>query len=68
MGTLAAERRQLEAVLISTEEGILLIEDSDVKGVILANLAVRRTFDSVSAAMRDGQPAASNLPAQALVE
>ncbi len=42
--TLAAERRQLEAVLISTEEGILLVEDDDLDKVIFANHAARQTF------------------------
>ncbi|MCP4538753.1 MAG: response regulator [Chloroflexi bacterium] len=43
--TLRAERRQLEAVLISTEEGILLVEDDETDKVILANDAVRRSFN-----------------------
>ncbi len=42
--TLRAERRQLEAVLISTEEGILLVGDDETDRVILANDAVRRSF------------------------
>lgn len=43
--TLRVERRQLEAVLISTEEGILLVGDDEAERVILANDAVRRTFN-----------------------
>jgi two-component system NtrC family sensor kinase len=43
--TLRAERRQLEAVLTSTEEGILLVEDDETDKVILANNAVRRSFN-----------------------
>ncbi len=42
--TLAAERRQLEAVLISTEEGILLVEDDNLDKMIFANHAARQTF------------------------
>ena len=49
---LGAERRQLEAVLISTEEGILLVEDGEVEKVILANDAVRRSFRRVSGSRR----------------
>ena len=37
--TLEAERRQLEAVLTSAEEGILLVEDGEEERVILANHA-----------------------------
>ena len=43
--TLAVERRQLEAVLVSTEEGILLVADDDSNQVIFANHAARRAFN-----------------------
>jgi two-component system phosphate regulon sensor histidine kinase PhoR len=43
--TLEAERRQLEAVLTNTEEGILLVGDDEADSVILANRAVRQTFN-----------------------
>jgi signal transduction histidine kinase/CheY-like chemotaxis protein len=57
--TLEAERRQLEAVLTSAEEGILLVEDGEEERVILANHAIRQVF-----AMPDdvkGQPLAQVL-------
>jgi two-component system phosphate regulon sensor histidine kinase PhoR len=43
--TLETERRQLAAVLTNTEEGILLVGDDETDSVILANQAVRQTFD-----------------------
>jgi len=43
--TLEAERRQLEAVLTNTKEGVLLVEDDEMERVILANHAVRQAFD-----------------------
>jgi two-component system NtrC family sensor kinase len=43
--TLEAERRRLEAVLTSAEEGILLVEDGEGERVILANHAIRHVFD-----------------------
>jgi two-component system phosphate regulon sensor histidine kinase PhoR len=64
--TLETERRRLEAVLTSTEEGILLVEDSEAEQVMLANLAVRRTFnmsDDVA-----GQPLAEVLHDEILTD
>ncbi|HET91319.1 MAG TPA: hybrid sensor histidine kinase/response regulator [Chloroflexi bacterium] len=43
--TLEAERRQLEAVLTNTKEGILLVDDSDEDRIILANHAVCEAFN-----------------------
>ncbi len=43
--TLEAERRQLEAVLTNTKEGILLVDDSDQDQIILANHAVCEAFN-----------------------
>ncbi len=42
--TLEAERRQLEAVLTNTAEGILLVEGGDAERVLLANHAARSAF------------------------
>ncbi|MDY7079655.1 MAG: ATP-binding protein [Chloroflexota bacterium] len=64
--TLDLERRQLEAVLTSTEEGVLLIEDDEAEKVILANHAIRRAFnmdDDVT-----GQPLAEILHDEILAD
>ena len=64
--TLDLERRQLEAVLTSTEEGVLLIEDDEAEKVILANHAIRRAFnmgDDVT-----GQPLAKILHDEILAD
>jgi two-component system phosphate regulon sensor histidine kinase PhoR len=42
--TLEAERRQLEAVLTNTAEGVLLVEGGDAERVLLANHAARSAF------------------------
>lgn len=42
--TLEAERRQLEAVLTSTTDGVLVVEDSPEDRIILANDTARRDF------------------------
>jgi two-component system NtrC family sensor kinase len=42
---LDAERRQLEAVLTNTEDGVLLIEQDGVGRIVLANHAAREAFD-----------------------
>jgi len=42
---LEAERRQLEAVLTNTEDGVLLVGENPEEQVILANHAAREAFD-----------------------
>ena len=64
--TLEAERRQLEAVLTSAEEGILLVEDGEEERVILANHAIRQVFDMPDDVT--GQPLAQVLHDEILVD